>query len=351
MQDLLLKISNREDMDDLLNNIYTKRELRPLLKNMIVLTDLNPEQIGRLVQDDSKLRKKFSLDLNKLEHNFYRLSIEKQISKNKIVKGTVLLDVKSSFWIMSTMAKHYLADKVFGSLIDGLYPKITRIYLNYSQILDLLEKAKSLYQGQKFITRFSIGYRNGPEVEYMILRGEKAGDRLLKEAREKSIWVKKLRFKVINQEKMTLLDAIITNRGFSELVYGNFTSYFQNVLLEVINLSIELNRKYEQVRRKVVEEEVELHPCVITYPKPFSIEDLKNIAQELRSDYMVSISHSGNPYFSADLLDYYDGSSFGLTVLDNTVTITPMLRTTNPALWKLAGKVQDLLGEGNITVI
>jgi len=252
---------------------------------------------------------------------------------------------------------HFLigfVEKNLRSLLKGLYPEITPIYLNYSQLVSLLERVKELYQGQSFLTSFAIGREietpKGIEIERIKLWRADAIKRLLEMAKEKRIWIEKLSFKVINKQRMVLLDTLITSRGISKLFYGNFTNYYNNVLKEASNLSLRLDKEYEKVRRRIVEKEVHFNPCTILYPKPFRIEHFKKIVSKLSSDYMISISYGGNPYFAVDLLDYYDGSSFGLTILGNKITISPMLKTTNPALWKLSGKIQDSLGGGEIVV-
>jgi len=58
--------------------------------------------------------------------------------------------------------------------------------------------------------------------------------------------------------------------------------------------------------------------------------------------------HGGNPYFVANICDYQDGSSFGVTALGNIVTITPITRNTYQATWKLTNQIQEILGDGEI---
>ena len=311
-------------------------------------------QVAKIVEGDDLLSKRYVLSLVKLEANLYRFSIQKKMPKEKVISGDVLIDIGPSCWVIFTTESHYFIKRVLESLLSELYPRISRIYLNYSQILDLLRKVKDLYREESFLTYFAIGVeretKKGIRFRRIKLRGDDAESDLLEEANKNRIWIEKLGFKVKNQAGMTLLDALITNRGVSRLIYGNFTNYYQNMIQVIADLSKQWDGKYKKVRRQIVEKDVELHPCVITYSKPFRVEHTKNIASKLSSDYMISVLHGGNPYFVADLLDYYDGSSFGLTVLDNKVTISPMLRTTNSALWKLTGRIQDVLGEGDITV-
>jgi HEPN domain-containing protein len=347
-------IKSHEDMHNVLNNIYTRRERRPLLNNVIVVSRIDPTQIGMFVESDKKLSKKYAVELVKLEEGLYRLSIERKSSKKEVLRGEVLIDVLPPVWVITTTASHRFVEKNLKSLLRELYPEITPVYLNYSQLLSLLERIKGLYEGQSFLTSFAIGREidtpKGVEIERVKLWRADAIERLLEMAKEKRIWIEKLNFKVKNKQRMILLDTLITSRGTSKLFYGNFTNYYNNVLKEVSNLVLRLNEEYEKVRRRVVEKEVQFNPCTITYFKPFRKEHFEKLVAKLTSDYMVSISYRGNPYLAVDLLDYHDGSSFGLTILGNKVTISPMLKTTNSALWKLSGKIQDVLGGGEIVV-
>jgi hypothetical protein len=69
----------------------------------------------------------------------------------------------------------------------------------------------------------------------------------------------------------------------------------------------------------------------------------------LRSSYSQSVLFGGNPYYVANLTDYQDGSSFYLTILGGKVTITPMLKSSAFALWRIASRIQRVTGEGEIS--
>jgi hypothetical protein len=182
------------------------------------------------------------------------------------------------------------------------------------------------------------------------LRGEGAEEELLADARKRRIWVEKIRFKVRNPAGMTLADVIATGKGHARLIFGNFTEFYQNVVDSMVQVGLRWNEAYGKVKRHMEAEEVELCPCTISYPSSFKPEHFKKLPSGLTRDYLLSVVHPGNPYFVADLCDSRDGSSFGLTILGDTVTISPMIKTTNTALWKLTARLQALLGEGQVTV-
>jgi len=91
-----------------------------------------------------------------------------------------------------------------------------------------------------------------------------------------------------------------------------------------------------------------LKPFRIEYPFDLDKRQLGRLADRVSKRYSCSIVHGGNPYFVANICDYQDGSSFGVTALGNIVTITPITRGTHQAAWKLTNRIQEILGDGEI---
>jgi hypothetical protein len=83
----------------------------------------------------------------------------------------------------------------------------------------------------------------------------------------------------------------------------------------------------------------------------FDEEQLFRLTKKISKNYLCSIIHGGNPYFVANVCDYQDGSSFGVAALGNSVTITPITRGSHQATWKLTNRLQEILGDGEITSI
>jgi hypothetical protein len=71
----------------------------------------------------------------------------------------------------------------------------------------------------------------------------------------------------------------------------------------------------------------------------------------MSKNYLCSVIHGGNPYYAANVCDYLDGSSFGVTALGDQVTITPITKSSHQAAWKLTNRLQEILGDGQIASI
>ncbi len=354
MSSPLIHLRTKEDMHSLFNNLYTKRERRPSLKVIAVLTRLHPSRLKDLVQENDLLSKKYHIESTRLEPDLYRLTIRKDMPAGGSVSGEAIVDSKVSGWVALTMGKHYFTRTAIEGLLDSLYPTITRIYFNYAQISTLIEKVKELYGGLKLVTYFAIrrevNTSEGLQIQRKTLRGIGAERELMDEAKKGRIWIESIRFRVKKRNGITLLECLITSKGLARLIYGNFTDFYKNVVDSILEISRKLDGDYNKVKREILVDDIKLHPCTITYPLPFRSDHFKRLVSRLANYYMLPVTHAGNPYFVADLLDHQDGSSFGLTVLGNVITISPMLRTTSTSLWRLTEIIQTLLGEGKIAV-
>lgn len=56
-------------------------------------------------------------------------------------------------------------------------------------------------------------------------------------------------------------------------------------------------------------------------------------------------------YFVADVLDTETGSSYGIAILGKVVTIVPLSNPHPFSLMKLVGRIQEILGEGEISFV
>jgi hypothetical protein len=189
-------------------------------------------------------------------------------------------------------------------------------------------------------------------------KGQPKGTRLLWEAgaeedlrtdaRRYRIWIQHLTFEVKNTEGMIELEASLTTRGVARLKFGTYSNFYRNVVQLFIGLATEWKAFFSDRERRVEEGRVKLRPYQLQYQSDIERPQIKELIANLSRSYSHSILFDGNPYFVTNLTDYKDGSSFYLTVLGKKVIITPMLRATPYALWRIASRVQRIAGEGEI---
>ncbi|MEM3394324.1 MAG: hypothetical protein QXY79_04690 [Candidatus Methanomethylicia archaeon] len=349
MQDFIPQISNSEDMDNLFNIIYTKKERKPVLKATIIFSRLTPEQLVEFVHSNDVMSKKYSISNVKLETNLYRIVIKKQLRKREMI-ATGLIRRFNSTWVIFTVCNHYAMEHILMKLVDETYPEITTLYLNRFQILKILDKIKELKNRSRVLTSFTIFVKGKGKKSYS---GQNVEEELYREVKDNIVWIKNVRFKILLSDNIILSDVSISNNGILKLYYGSFTEFYKTLVKPVLDGSMELSSSYNRVKRYISEKDKDiiLTPCYITYPKNLDKESLKNFTSKLSNSYIISITHSVNPYLEISVLDHREGSSFGLTILGNKVIICPMLKTTATAIWKLTSKIQKILGEGEITVM
>lgn len=356
LQKLTTQIVDRLSMNLLFEKLYTTRQKRPPLKAIILLTDMEPEGLNRLVHDRKKLAKIYNIHLTKLQGNLYRLNVKRLLWKEHI-SGHALLDVsRKGVWVVFCNEKSYFVKRALGRLFTGLYPDVARLYVNYSQIHALLDEIKEAYKGQTTLTSFilkrearSASTRREPGT--FQLWEENAEEELLRQSKTHRLILDMVNFEVRDENNIILLQAHISRKGVCKLRFGSFSMFYENVVLKAIDLSLNWKKFYGHRERIIQDGKIFLRPLRITYPVNFDEEQLLRLTKKISKNYLCSIIHGGNPYFVANVCDYQDGSSFGVTALGNSVTITPITRGSHQATWKLTNRLQEIIGDGEITSI
>lgn len=354
MERMTSKITDRLSMSLFFEKLYTTRQKRPPLKAIILLSDLEVEELKKIVHERRELARVYNINLNKLENSLYGLNLKRLVRK-RVVKGYALVDTShKGIWVVFCNEKSYFVKRALERLFFALYPTVSRLYLNYSQIRALLGAIKEAYQGQTTLTSFSIK-REPKHIERIFrergtfqLWEENAEKELLRQSKDYRLTVDRVNFEVRDENKMLLLQAHISRRGICKLRFGSFSTFYENVVLKAIDLGLNWKKFYGHRERVISEGKIWLRPFRIDYPFGLDKRQLRRLADKISKSYSCSIVHGGNPYFVANICDYQDGSSFGVTALGNIVTITPITRGTHQAAWKLTNRIQEILGDGEI---
>lgn len=351
------QITDRLGMSLFFEKLYTTRQKRPPLKTLILLSDLEIEEFEKIVRERKKLAKSYNLSLTKLGPNLYGLNLKKLVRK-RTVKGFAIIDLShKGIWLVFCNEKSYFVKRALERLFIALYPKVARLYLNYSQIHALLDAIKEAYEGQTTLTYFTL--KREPKRGQRIFRDrgtfqlweENAEEELLRQSKDYQLTVDRVDFEVRNERNMLLLQAHISRRGICKLRFGSFSAFYENMLLKAIDLGLNWKRFYAHRERVIREGKIMLRPFRINYPFDLNERQIQRLANKITTSYSCSIVHGGNPYFVANICDYQDGSSFGVTALGKIVTVTPITRGTHQAAWKLTNRIQEILGDGEIVSV
>jgi hypothetical protein len=223
----------------------------------------------------------------------------------------------------------------------------------------LLRITQKSCNGKTTLTFFTIKRIKAPKSsedgtyqyteETEILWGENVDEDIGKRISEGFIVrVDRLDFELKDDTEAIVFKAQISRKGLAKLKFGSFSAFYQNVVFNTIEYGREQKKFYDKRERNFEKGIIHLRPLQINYSERFREEQLGRFAKRITDSYSTSIIHGGNPYFVADLCDYEDGSSFGVTILGNSITVTPVTRATPSAVWKLLGEIQEILGDGEI---
>lgn len=335
------------------DSTYTTRELHPSLKVTPVLSYIGIDSLPSAIKTEDKLER-YELHTSPLEDNLFKLTLVKEMRQGGRISGTVLIDIRDEMWVFLTTGSMYFVKHGIEHLLNTLYPRLSRIYINHYEMTHLLKAVKHGYGGSHVLTEFSahIEEKSGKSTARKSVRiaGDTAERDLHRYSRNTRIWLDKVGFKIIGRDGGSLLESVIYSNGISRLVFGRFTDFYRNVVGNVIEKSEEIDGQYGSVRRDAGTETPILTPCTLTYQTQFDQSHVRSLLKGLSKQYTISVTNGGNPYLAAEVLDTDEGSSFGLTLSERFVTIAPMLRSTKPALWRITTDIQSILGEGAVSV-
>jgi len=355
--DMMPSFVDRTTMHLFYDKLYTTRRKRPPLKALILLTDLKVEDLPMVLSRKKKLSRAYYAHVTRLGEELYRVSLQRTIGLREIKREVIIDAGCKGAWIVLTTAESYFITHVLARFFDKLYPMVSRLYLNYSQMQLLLKIIKESYGGKTTPTFFTIKRERQKPVEQRISRKkgteilwdedvDEEIDRLLSEGY--IVRVDRLDFEVRDENDVMLLQAQMTRKSLCKLKFGSFSDFYRNVVLKAIGFGLDCKIFFDKRERSIKKGIIRLHPLQIEYPVSFHKEQLSRFANRISNAYSCSIIHEGNPYFVADLCDYEDGSSFGVVILSNVVTVTPITRATPQAVWSLLNKIQEILGDGEI---
>jgi hypothetical protein len=341
------------------DKMYTAHQKRPPLKALVLLTDLKVDDLPSLLSKRSNVSKAYFVNVVPLGNALYRVTLQRTIGLRQI-KNEVIIDAGcNGAWMVLTDADSYFATHVLETFFDKMYPSISKLFLNYSQMRSLLKIIRNSCKGTTKLTFFTIKRVKTKIVEDNVFSKTEGTEILWDENVDEEIKrllsdgfvvkVDRLDFELRDESDAVILKAQMSRKGLAKLKYGSFSAFHQLVLLNSIEYGLGQENFFGKRERKVERGVINLRPLQINYEYRFRLEQLNRFAKKITASYSCSVIHGGNPYFVADLCDYEDGSSFGVTILGNSITVTPVTRATPAAVWRIVDEIQEIMGDGEVT--
>lgn len=334
------------------DRVYTEPSKKPPLKAIVVLSDEPPDIMSSLALVRKKIRRDYAVSINALEDGLYALHLVRRIRERKVSGHAIVEWNPSGYWILYTDASSYFVKHVLEPFLNKLYPVVSRTYFNYRQILSFLHQLEQEYEGASVLTSIFVrrqrkaGQHKEPGTLQLWEHG--AEQELAELIQQYRLWIGQIGFQIRDKTDFLLLAGSLTSRGVARLRYGRFSDFTEKFILIFVSVALGWKKFFSGRERRLVDGRVQLSPYALHYPFRLESRQISDISETLSNLYSFSVIHDGNPYFAASLCDYQDGSSFGVTVLGNDITITPVTRATPFSLWKLTTKIQGIVGEGEI---
>lgn len=245
--------------------------------------------------------------------------------------------------------------RVLLPFIQGLYPTVMMTFITHKRLRNLLEEFQATNQfTDLIITRASQRLRFEEEGKHKkVMPVVSWPDMDLTEAfnwvYQNNGWFQSLQFEV-RRNSATIAEVSFTRQG---IVRTNhiFSKVFEAFVLPVCK-TIHENIEIFGHRSRRENSDLAAKPLVIDFGEgQFSeVSENTKFIQAMRrlKTASVSVLH-GNPYICMSVIDYYDGSTFDLWVLNsNQLVIVPQMKGSIPAIKRLVNHVFDTYAEGEI---
>ncbi len=258
-------------------------------------------------------------------------------------------------YVALTIESNNFFQKALLPFIKGLYPTVIMTFITYKKLKNLLEEFQVANQFTELIvTRASQRLRfeeEGKHKKVMPVVSWPGMD--LTEAfnwvHQNNGWFQSLQFEV-KRNPATIAEISFTRQG---IVRTNhiFSKVFEAFVLPVCK-TIHENIEIFGHRSRRENADFSAKPLVIDFgERQFSeVSENAKFIQAMRrlKTASVSVLH-GNPYIHLSVIDYHDGSTFDIWVLnENQMVIVPQMKGSIPAIKRLINHVFDTYAEGEI---
>ncbi len=292
------------------------------------------------------------VQLFELTHSFKNGEEEKQES------GRFFIYEHSKYekvYVALTVESNNFFNRVLLPFIQSLYPTVIMTFITHKRLRNLLEEFQATNQfTDLIITRASQRLRFEEEGKHKKLMPVVSWPGMdLTEAfnwvHQNNGWFQSLQFEA-RRNAAAIAEISFTRQG---IVRTNhiFSKVFEAFVLPVCK-TIHENIEIFGHRSRRESADLAAKPLVIDFEEgQFSeVSENAKFIQAMRrlKTASVSVLH-GNPYICMSVIDYYDGSTFDLWVLNsNQLVIVPQMKGSIPAIKRLVNHVFDTYAEGEI---
>ncbi len=311
---------------------------------------------------------KFNHTFEEINESVFKISVTKRYKMNgiwKIKEGKALfLKLDPSFCVIVCKENLDIFKSVILQFLSYYYIESSRAFLNSKDLKELIQLLQQKTNG-KIITNRIVAYerksdngKNNLKKSAIIYTKENYEDSF-EYAIDKDQFIDKIEF-TLKKEKdksfVDILNGFISREGLFR-VDSNFSLFFDSIIQGYKKIALS-NFKMFANRQRTKNEEFEVKPLEITYNTEI-FHDMSNNKRLI--NVLSKMKHSTlscyhcNPYINLSILDYLDGSSADLWVIDTSkIIIIPQSKCSQNFLSRFVnflfenfreGKLQDFKGD------
>jgi hypothetical protein len=257
----------------------------------------------------------------------------------------------ANVFIAFTFEESIFFNQELRPFIKSFYPVIIFTFIKSKNLKDLSEQFKLRNEISEIkINRASHILRKEDERSFPALTWPNTSlDEAFNWAHENNGWFKSLKFEAIRNNKM--ISSIFIDRHGIVRANLNFEMVYKSFIQPICKY-IDSNFKQFKNRDRRSNEDLVAKPLVVEYDS----EIFKNVDENIifinaisRLDNASVSKLHGNPYIHLSIIDYLDGSTFDLWVLNNKeIILVPQMRGTMASIKRILNHIFDTFAEGEI---
>lgn len=307
--------------------------------------------------------KGYNITLSNEDHTVFTITIEKTKKddadeQQETLKALCLPTTRDSIYMILSDYKSSLFKRLIVRLVNKRYPILSRVFLRDVELFRLLQGLERVRRVHTKIYKILYTSRISNELQEKDLKWTaRPFEEVFQEVAQQNSWIKKTDFKSWKEGvgidipiSELIFDASISRDCIFKIKrdFQRFFEYFVRPLLDTVAERLGyLQRRAETAARWKPE------PIVIQFPESvFKGENWnKKFIDNMAEMANVSVNeYHTNPYVHISLLDYQDGSSYGIWIVsENAVNIIPQGRATVASMTRLLNHIYQRVREGEIT--
>jgi len=306
-------------------------------------------------------RRRFALIRSKYGVHLFKLVFvpRRKAPREPPVQGNFFVYEHPQFeniFVVLTVEESAFVQRALMPFVEQNYPRVYLPLISQERLSSLLHGFKMRYgYSDLSVVRASLrsrfmgeGQRREviiPSVSWLNLGLEGA----FRYAQEQDGWFSSLTFHALKGDRLCA-DVTIHRSGLIRS-YVEFSNVFESLVLPVCK-ELWGNLKLFEGRSRRETESLQVRPLTVNFGTDLFVNAEENAkfieAIRLLDKASASVLHS-NPYVHLSLIDYIDGSTFDLWVLNpRELVIVPQLKGTVQAIRRLVSHIFDNYAEGNV---